>query len=411
MRSQVFGAVGLSAWCVVALTMSRLSHSTETRRHSLLAKTASLFTWTETARRRFRRYSQAEAPLRARALKTEFNTFPSRIVSAPRKRSAIALTPDEREEISRRIAAGYGVRQIAMAIGRPPSTVSRELSRNGGVERYRAAQADEAAWDRARRPKKCRLAKSSKLRAIVSKKLQLDWSPQQIAGWLKVQHPNDLALQLSHEAIYRTLFVQSRGALKKELLAHLRSSRVMRRPKTASLKGKGRGKIIEAVSIHERPAEANDRAIPGHWEGDLLTGAGNTHIATLVERASRYTILVKVAGKDTSSVVSGLIHQVRKLPQELRKTLTWDRGMELASHKKFSIATDVAVYFADPHSPWQRGSNENTNGLLRQYFPDGTNLSQYTQRDLTAIAQRMNGRPRKTLSYRTPAATLEALLR
>lgn len=333
------------------------------------------------------------------------------IVPAPRKRSAIALTPSEREEISRRVAAGLGIREIATAIGRAPSTVSRELRRNGGVAKYRAAQADAAAWERALRPKKCRLSKSAKLRSIVSRKLQLDWSPQQIAGWLKLQHPNDVALQLSHEAIYRTLFVQSRGALKKELLAHLRSSRIMRRPTNASLKGKGRGKIIDAVSIHERPAEAHDRAVPGHWEGDLLSGASNSHIATLVERASRYTILVKVAGKDTSSVVSGLIRQVRKLPQELRKTLTWDRGMELASHKTFSIATDVAVYFADPHSPWQRGSNENTNGLLRQYFPDGTSLSQYTQRDLTAIAQRMNGRPRKTLSYSTPAATLEAMLR
>lgn len=333
------------------------------------------------------------------------------IAPTPRKRSAIALTPSEREEISRCVAAGLGIREIAMAIGRAPSTVSRELRRNGGVAKYRAAQADAAAWERALRPKKCRLSKSAKLRSIVSRKLQLDWSPQQIAGWLKLQHPNDVALQLSHEAIYRTLFVQSRGALKKELLAHLRSSRMMRRPTNASLKGKGRGKIIDAVSIHERPAEAHDRAVPGHWEGDLLSGASNSHIATLVERASRYTILVKVAGKDTSSVVSGLIRQVRKLPQELRKTLTWDRGMELASHKTFSIATDVAVYFADPHSPWQRGSNENTNGLLRQYFPDGTSLSQYTQRDLTAIAQRMNGRPRKTLSYSTPAATLEAMLR
>jgi IS30 family transposase len=328
-----------------------------------------------------------------------------------RKRSARSLTSKEREEISRKVEAGFGVRQIAAAIGRSPSTVSRELTRNGGAERYRAAKADEAAWDRARRPKNCRLAESSKLRAIVSRKLQLDWSPQQIAGWLKLQNPDDPNLQLSHESIYRTLFVQSRGALKKELLSHLRSSRMMRRPANASLKGKGRGKIIDAVSIRERPAEAEDRSVPGHWEGDLLTGAGNTHIATLVERSSRYTILVKVNGKDTKSVVSGLIRQVRKLPQELRKTLTWDRGMELASHKRFSIATDVAVYFADPQSPWQRGSNENTNGLLRQYFPDGTNLSQYTQSDLTSIARRLNGRPRKTLSYSTPAAKLEALLR
>ncbi len=332
------------------------------------------------------------------------------IAPPERKRSELALTLTEREEISRGLAAQCSVREIAATLGRSPSTISRELARNGGLLRYRAALADETAWDRGRRPKKCRLAQNRKLRALVSSKLQIDWSPQQIAGWLKTEFPDDSNLHISHESIYRTLFVQARGALKKELVAHLRSKRLMRRAKNATTKGQPRGRIVNAVSIHERPAAVEDRAIPGHWEGDLLSGAGNSHIATLVERSSRYTMLVKVAGKDTVSVVSGLTRQVRKLPKQLRKSLTWDRGLELASHATLSIATNVAVYFCDPRSPWQRGSNENTNGLLRQYFPDGTNLSQFSQRDLNRIAQRLNERPRKTLSYRTPAATIQALL-
>lgn len=332
------------------------------------------------------------------------------IAPAERNRAAASLSLGNREEISRGLVAGLSMRQIALIVHKAPSTVSREVSRNGGVAAYRASEADQAAWDRGLRPKPCMLSEHPKLRSLVSSRLRLDWSPQQIAGWLKTEHADEVDLQVSHETIYRTLFVQSRGVLKKELVAHLRSSRVMRRAKISTMKGQGRGKIIDAVSIRERPAEVQDRAVPGHWEGDLITGSGNSHIATLVERASRYTILVKVAGKYTKNVVAGLIRQVRKLPVDLRKTLTWDRGMELASHKAFSIATDVAVYFADPYSPWQRGSNENTNGLLRQYFPDGTNLSTYTQRDLTRIAQRLNGRPRKTLCYKTPTATLRALL-
>lgn len=332
------------------------------------------------------------------------------IAPAERKRAGVALTSNEREEISRGLVAQLSLRAIAAKLGRAPSTISREVSRNGNATRYRATLADDATWDRGRRPKKCRLAQKPKLRALVSSKLQTDWSPQQIAGWLKTKFPDDAELHISHETIYRTLFIQARGALKRELMAHLRSRRLMRRGKNATTKGQPRGRIIDAVSIHDRPANIEDRAIPGHWEGDLLSGSRNSHIATLVERSSRYTILVKIAGKDTQSVVSGLTRQVRKLPKELRKSLTWDRGLELASHANFSIATDVAVYFCDPRSPWQRGSNENTNGLLRQYFPDGTNLSGFSQRDLNRIAQRLNERPRKTLSYRTPTAKLEQLL-
>jgi IS30 family transposase len=210
-------------------------------------------------------------------------------------------------------------------------------------------------------------------------------------------------MRVSHETIYRSLFIQARGVLKKELMVHLRSRRMMRRAKTATTKGQPRGQIIDAISIRERPAEVEDRAIPGHWEGDLLSGAKNTHIATLVERQSRFTLLVKVAGKDTGSVVSALSRQVQRLPAELRKSLTWDRGTELAMHKDFTVATDVKVYFCDPQSPWQRGTNENTNRLLRQYFPDGTNLSDFTQGDLNRIANRLNQRPRKTLGFLTPA--------
>ena len=330
---------------------------------------------------------------------------------AERKRSRSALTLSEREEISRGIAAGLSRREIAAMITRSVSTVSREIARNGGEGRYRAAEADEKAWDRGRRPKKCRLAINPRLRSIVANKLKMDWSPQQIAGWLKTEFPNDASLHVSHETIYRTLFVQARGALKKELISHLRSGRMMRRAKTANTKGQARGQIVDAVSIRERPAEVNDRAVPGHWEGDLLSGVRNTHIATLVERQSRFTMLVKVGGKDTQSVVSAISHQIRKLPAVLRRSLTWDRGTELADHKRFTVATDVQVYFCDPKSPWQRGTNENTNGLLRQYFPDGTDLSSFSQSDLNRIALRLNQRPRKTLSYRTPAATLNELLR
>ncbi len=330
------------------------------------------------------------------------------IAPANRRRSRLTLTVMEREDISRGIAAGTSIRRIAAALDRSPSTVSREIAHHGGRARYRAAEAESQAWDQARRPKACLLARHSRLQRVVASRLQLDWSPQQIAGWLRVYFANDGGMRVSHETIYRSLFIQVRGVLKRELIGHLRSRRVMRRAKNASTAGQSRGQIIDAISIRERPAEVEDRAIPGHWEGDLITGSKNTHIATLVERHSRFTMLVKVKGKDTASVVTALTKQVRKLPAALRRSLTWDRGMELAEHKRFTVATDVQVYFCDPQSPWQRGTNENTNGLLRQYFPKGTTLSQYSQADLNKIALRLNQRPRKTLGFHTPAFKLEA---
>ena len=325
-----------------------------------------------------------------------------------RRRSRLALTLAEREEISRGIAANLSVREIASTIGKAASTVSRELNRHGGRGHYRAADADGRAWKQARRPKTCKLAINDRLRRFVASKLSLDWSPEQISGGLKLRFPEDDVMRLSHETIYRSLFIQARGVLKKELMAHLRIRRMMRRSKLATTEGQPRGQIIDAVSIRERPAEVEDRAVPGHWEGDLITGSNNTHIATLVERQSRFTMLVKIKGKDTASVVSALSRQVRKLPIELRQSLTWDRGSELAHHKLFTVATEVQVYFCDPQSPWQRGTNENTNGLLRQYFPKGTNLSGYSQSDLNKVARRLNERPRKTLGFHTPADKLAA---
>ena len=288
-------------------------------------------------------------------------------------------------------------------IGRSSSTISREINRNDGRNAYRATKADERAWKSAQRPKLGKLESTPGLRLTVSRKLQHEWSPEQIAGWLKQKYPDDPSMQVSHETIYRSLFIQARGILKQELVKHLRSHKVMRHAKGASAKGQPRGQIKDAVSIRERPAEIEDRAVPGHWEGDLISGSRNSHIATLVERKSRFTMLVKVAGKDTDSVIRGLTKQIGKLPVQLRRSLTWDRGMELAKHKEFSIATDVQVYFCDPRSPWQRGTNENTNRLLRQYFPEGTNLSGFSQTDLNKIALRLNQRPRKTLGFRTPA--------
>lgn len=333
------------------------------------------------------------------------------IVPALRRRSRLALTLAEREDISRGLAAGHSLRQMATTIHRAVSTISREIKRHGGRLKYRASQADEQAWDNSRRPKDCRLAINARLQRLVAAKLKAKWSPEQIAGWLRLRFPDDEIMQVSHETIYRSLFIQARGVLKKELMAHLRSRRVMRRSKLAHTEGQPRGQIIDAVSIRERPAEVEDRAVPGHWEGDLITGSKNTHIATLVERQSRFTVLVKVEGKDTESVVSALSRQARRLPTELRKSLTWDRGMELARHKEFTLATDIQVYFCDPQSPWQRGTNENTNGLLRQYFPKGTDLSAYSQHALNKVARELNQRPRKTLSFVTPAEKLSMALR
>jgi IS30 family transposase len=331
------------------------------------------------------------------------------IAPAPRRRAPLALSLEEREEISRGIAAGSSIRHIAAGLGRCPSTVSRELRRNGGRGAYRASEADQSAWERAHRPKRCRLATRPALRWRVAHKLALQWSPQQISAWLKRQYAGEEDMQVSHETIYRSLFVQARGVLKKELMAHLRRRRQLRQARGGTTK-RGLGSLVEAISIRERPAEAEDRAVPGHWEGDLLSGAKNTHIATLVERRTRFVMLVKLEGKDTTSVVQALSRQVRKLPRELRRSLTWDRGKEMADHKRFTLATDVQVYFCDPRSPWQRGSNENTNGLLRQYFPKGTDLSAFSQAYLNRIALRLNQRPRKTLGYDCPADRLRAVL-
>jgi len=292
---------------------------------------------------------------------------------------------------------------VARQLGRAPSTISREVNRNGGFDRYRATASDQAAWDRALRPKLCKLACQPSLRRTVSMKLQRKWSPEQIAGWLKRAFPEEKQSQVSHETIYRSLFVQARGVLKKELLEHLRAKRTIRRSRHASLKRNGLGQIKNAVSISQRPACVEDRAVPGHWEGDLIGGSKNSYIATLVERHSRYVMLIKVPNKDTESVVSALIKQSQKLPRELYKSLTWDRGKELADHQRLTLATNVDVYFCDPKSPWQRGSNENTNRLLRQYFPRGTDLSLYSQAKLSAVARQLNERPRKTLQYQTPA--------
>lgn len=324
-----------------------------------------------------------------------------------RRRSARVLSLREREEISRGVAAGETFRAIARSLERAVSTVSQEVARHGGRMHYRAAQADWAAWESARRPKRCLLATSRALQRIVASKLKQDWSPQQIAGWLRGQHPDNPEMWVSHETIYRSLFVQARGALKKELIGHLRSKRRIRRSCHATDRGIGRGEIADAVSIRHRPAEVEDRAVPGHWEGDLVEGSRGTYIATLVERRSRFVVLVKLSEKRTEAVVDALIKAVRKLPSALRKSLTWDRGMELADHAKFTVATDVKVYFCDPYSPWQRGSNENTNGLLRQYYPKGKDLSVISQAQLDVVARKLNTRPRETLKWKTPAHILE----
>ena len=325
------------------------------------------------------------------------------IQPAQRRRSRLALTLAEREEISRSVATGQSIRSVATRLRRAPSTISREIMRNGGQECYRASQADQAAWDRGRRPKTCSLAENRSLAHIVASKLQLLWSPEQIAGWLKRTYPDDETFQVSHETIYRSLFIQARGVLKKELLQYLRRTRAMRRSRHHTQKSDDRRRIRDAVSISERPATAEDRAVPGHWEGDLLCGNRSSQIATIVERQTRYLMLVKVASKDAETFANALIKNARKLPQELYKSLTWDRGTEMAGHKRFTLATDIQVYFCDPRSPWQRGTNENTNGLLRQYFPKGTDISTYSQAKLNAIARKLNERPRKTLNYETPA--------
>jgi len=329
------------------------------------------------------------------------------IVPRARRRSPLTLMLTEREDISRGIACGASIREIARGLERAASTVSREVARHGGRPVYRASEADDQAWKSALRPKHCLLAIHEKLQKIVASKLILDWSPEQISGWLRIRYPEDESLRVSHETIYRSLFIQARGVLKKELVGHLRSKRRIRRSQHSGVRGQSRGQIVDAISIRERPAEIEDRAVPGHWEGDLISGSKNSHMVTLVERHSRFTTLIKVSSKDTAVVVAALSRQIRKLPATLRRSLTWDRGLEMAKHKTFTVATDVKVYFCDPQSPWQRGTNENTNGLLRQYFPKRTDLSGYTQADLDKVALRLNQRSRKTLGFQTPASRLQ----
>jgi IS30 family transposase len=325
-----------------------------------------------------------------------------------RRRNDRQLSLPEREEITRGLSAQLSIRQIAVRLCRAASSVSREVRRNGGRSQYRALRADQRAWQQARRPKRCKLALQPRLRAAVAEGLCQRWSAKQIAERLPKQFPHDHSRRVSHETIYRSLFIQARGVLKKQLLAHLRSGRTMRRARHASPKGKGQGQIVGAVSIRERPAEVEDRAVPGHWEGDLISGSKNSHILTLVERHTRYLMLAKVPSRHSAEVVKVLSKKIGRLPAELRRSLTWDRGAEMANHKDFTIATDVQVYFCDPHSPWQRGSNENTNGLLRQYFPKGTDLSVHSQAHLDNVAIQMNGRPRQTLDFDTPAERFNA---
>ena len=323
----------------------------------------------------------------------------------PRRRSSRTLQLHEREEISRRLAAGASIRQIARELGRAASTISREVCRNGGAAAYRAMQADRRAWDRARRPQECLLAGRPKLRRWVERQLEHNWSPRQIAVGLEQDFPDDALMRVSHETIYRSLFVQARNVLKAELVRHLRRSGFMRRPRGTSTKG--HPNIVDGISIHERPAEVEDRAVPGHWEGDLLMGGNSSQIATLVERHSRFVMLVKIDSKDTVAVTKALAKHIKRLPLELRRSVTWDRGSEMAAHKEFTIATDVKVYICDPRSPWQRGSNENTNGLLRQYFPKGKDLSAVSQAELNRVARELNERPRETLNWRTPLGVLK----
>jgi transposase, IS30 family len=323
----------------------------------------------------------------------------------PRQRSELRLSLEEREEISRGLAAGDSIRAIAESLGRSPSTVCREVNANGGRKKYRALVADRAACRRALRPKRAKLAQCPRLRRVVERKLESRWSPQQISAWLALEYPDRPEMQVSHETIYQSLFVQSRGALRKELHTCLRTGRAMRRPKTY-VKGNriGAGKIKDMVMISERPAEVKDRAVPGHWEGDLIFGKKMTSVGTLVERHSRYVILLKLPnGHNAEAVRKAMTKRVLTLPAQLRRSITWDQGCEMAQHVQFTIDTGVQVYFCDPKSPWQRGSNENTNGLLRQYLPKASDLSQATQRELDAIARSLNTRPRQTLGWMTPS--------
>jgi IS30 family transposase len=344
------------------------------------------------------------------------------VAPRPHRRRPNALTQEDREHISRLVASGCTIRHIANELGRSASTISREIRRNGGRHAYRAVAAERRAWQTARRPQACKLATHGRLRRYVTQKLKQKWSPQQIEHWLEQTFVDNPAMQISHETIYRTLYIQARGGLRAELTQYLRMSRKARRPRKAG--AKSFASIVNGVSIHERPSSVEDRAVPGpgyganertlgagHWEGDLLMGTKSCCIATLVERASRYVMLVKTPAKDTVTVTAALAKKIRRLPTELGKSLTWDRGSEMSSHQAFSVHADIDVYFCDPHSPWQRGSNENTNGLLRQYFPKGQPVADITQRELNRVARELNGRPRKTLGWTPPAMVLQQMLR
>jgi IS30 family transposase len=333
------------------------------------------------------------------------------IYQAPQRRRRGCLTLPDREEISRGLAAGESFGCIGRRLGRPTSTISREVAANKGRRRYRAVDADDRAWRRAKRPKKCKLATHPVLRGYVAARLREDWSPEQIAGVLSKTHPAGSRMRVSHETIYKSLFIQSRGVLAKELQRHLRSRRPIRRSVHNTVTGQWRSQITDAVSISQRPAEAADRAIPGHWEGDLLCGRHWTQVGTVVERSTGFTVLVQLDDRAMTTLTAGLRRTMTRLPVQLRRSLTWDRGMELADHKNVTIDTGLQVFFADPRSPWQRGTNENTNGLLRQYLPKGKSMGGLSQEDLDNIAAKLNSRPRKRLGYDTPADRLAPLLR
>jgi IS30 family transposase len=348
-----------------------------------------------------------------RAHRTVWNEIArSRRPAVPeRVRSSLRLSLAEREEVSRGLAGGESLRAIARRLGRSPSTISREVVANGGRRRCRACRADNAALRRARRPKPSKLTRCDRLRAVVEERLELRWSPQQISGWLVQEFPDDPEMRVSHETIYLSLFVQSRGALRKELTRYLRSGHTTRRPKGHSVMN-GQGQLRGTLNIRERPAEADDRAVPGHWEGDLLMGKGMRAIATLVERKTRFVMLIALPDGHAADVVAdALSKKIVELPDQLRRSLTWDQGKEMASHARFTDETGVPVYFCDPRSPWQRGSNENTNGLLRQYFPKRTEIAHYTQAELDDVATQLNGRPRQTLGWKSPSQALDEVLR
>jgi IS30 family transposase len=327
-------------------------------------------------------------------------------------RAPTALTVDDREEVSRGLVSGLSFSAIAEQLGRVTSTVSREVNHNGGRNRYRAWAGERRAFGTAARPKTAKLDANPELKKLVEDWLKLKWSPEQIAKRLRRDYPDDPEMRVSHETIYQSIYVQGRGTLRKELAACLRTGRARRQPRTLAVTGERRGKLRDMVNIRERPAEIEDRAVPGHWEGDLIIGKlSGSAIGTLVERTTRFVALLHLpAGHGAEEVLEALTRQVLTLPDQLLRSLTWDQGKEMAHHVRFTVASGIAVYFCDPHSPWQRGSNENTNGLLRQYFPKSTDLSVHTQADLDAVAAELNGRPRKTLDYMTPSEKFAELV-